>query len=114
MANMNRNTHYAVRNINGTTKNKCDCKSWLAHWRFASGSIRGVCAVVPCNNEAQVGAHVRIVDGRCYQSWWIVPFCKKHNHYRNTEEMFIDCRTVLISANVRVTCQRGDWFYELE
>jgi hypothetical protein len=114
MGRYSSNSHYAVRNINGSSKNKCNCRSWIAHWRYASQSDRGTCAVVPCSNPAQVGAHVRIVDESNEQSWWIVPFCRTHNHFSKTEPMYIDCRTVLISANVRVTCHRGNWSYDDE
>jgi len=105
----NRNTHYAVRNINGTTRNKCWCSSWLSHWYAATGSARTTCCVLGCRQPAQVGAHVRIDDARHYGHWYIVPFCKGHNHTTNQAVMFIKRDTTLISANVTVTCGTANW-----
>ncbi len=114
MAKPNRNSHWCVRNINGTTKNKCECKSWLAHWRNYTDSSRIYCAAVPCGNEAEVGAHVQIDDWRTDFSWWIVPLCKKHNHHTNTREMYIDWRATLVSADAQATCRRGDWNWKVK
>ena len=114
MARPNRNTHWCVRNINGTSSNKCMCKSWLAHWRNYTDSERVYCAVVPCNNPAQVGAHVQVDDWRSDFSWWIVPFCKKHNVHHNTREMYVDWRVTLVSADVASTCKREDWHWKVK
>ena len=104
-----RNAHFCVRNLNGTSKNQCECRSWLRHWKNYTGSGRTLCAVVPCGREAEVGGHVQIDDWRSDFSWWIVPLCKQHNHYRNTREMYLDKRTELVSANVARTCSRDGW-----
>ena len=109
----NKNSHWAVRNINGTSDNKCECKGWLTHWKLATGSVRTRCAVVGCGRPAEVGAHVQITDGRSGAHWWIVPFCKTHNHYRNVGEMYIKRSVMLVSANRKETCQRGEWWKEL-
>jgi hypothetical protein len=109
----NKNTHWVVRNINGTSKNKCDCKSWITHWRLATHSKRVICAVLECNEKAKVGAHVMVVDGRTSAQWWIVPFCSKHNHYSNTDPMYLKMDVTLISANKQITCQRGEWWENL-
>lgn len=106
----NRNTHYAVRNINGTSANKCWCGNWLKHWRMATLSRRLYCSVLGCWNLAEVGAHVTIDDMRYYQTWYIVPMCKAHNHYRNYDPMFLKLEIELIPANVAATCQRTDWW----
>ncbi len=110
----NRNSHYCVRNINGTTKNQCDCANWLAHWRNYTESHRATCSAVPCNNPAQVGAHVQIDDWRSDFSWWIVPLCKMHNHHTNTREMYIEQRSTLVSACMASTCRRGDWEWKIK
>ncbi len=112
MSKPTRNSHWCVRNINGTSKNKCKCKSWLSHWRNYTDSERIYCSVVPCNNPAEVGAHVQIDDWRSDFSWWIVPFCKQHNHHKNTREMYVDQRTTLVTANAAASCQRGDWTWK--
>jgi hypothetical protein len=88
----NKNTHYVVKNLRGTTKLKCSCGSWLDHWRNGARSQRATCAAIvngrPCGRTAEVGAHVVSVDRRTDCRWWIAPFCKKHNHYRMTERVF--------------------------
>ena len=100
------NSHFRVKNLKGTSDNKCKrCKSWIRHWRNHAKSIRSICCVLGCTNEAEVGAHVLIADRRTNQQWWIVPFCRKHNHYRNVGNMLIDVRTMLVSANVGLMCE---------
>jgi len=107
-------THWAVRNINGTSDNKCNCKSWITHWKLGTGKKGYIpCSVHGCGRTAEVGAHVLVTDGRSSWHWWIAPFCKGHNHKSNTEEMFIRSNVELISANVQNTCQRGDWWEDL-
>jgi len=56
---------------------------------------------------------VQITDGRSSWQWWIAPFCKKHNHKSNADEMFLKADVELISANVRSTCERGNWWEAL-
>jgi len=100
----NHNTHYIVKNINGTSKNQCNCNSWLEHWENFTGLIAGDCSVRGCTNEATVGAHVLITDGRTPNKWWIVPMCHEHNHYTNYDEMILNKTVVLAPANVSETC----------
>ncbi len=107
----NKQSHWAVRNINGTSDNKCKCKSWLAHWKLGTNKKGFIpCSVYGCSRRAEVGAHVLVTDGRSNWQWWIAPFCKKHNHKSNTDEMYLKIGVELISANVQNTCQRGDWW----
>jgi hypothetical protein len=100
-----KNTHFIVKNLNGTSGLRCNCGNWLAHWRNASRSYRAACAVLGCGRPAGVGAHVRSVDRRTDVRWWIAPFCKYHNHYRRTEELYLDSRITLVSANMAYTCR---------
>lgn len=100
----NKNTHFKVKNVNGTSGRKCSCRTWLEHWSNHTDLERVQCAVIPCGNEAEVGAHVIITDRRTSNEWWIVPMCKSHNHHTNDGEMFIDSRTHLVSANVQRSC----------
>ncbi|GGF41230.1 hypothetical protein GCM10011611_54570 [Aliidongia dinghuensis] len=109
MAKLHRNSHWLVKNLNGTTDNKCECASWIAHWRNCTGSDRVLCCVVPCGRLAQVGAHVIVIDRRSDRSWWIVPMCKKHNNTHNQEPMYIKRDIEMVSANVYRTCHQGDW-----
>ncbi|MFM2119771.1 MAG: hypothetical protein RL722_1239 [Pseudomonadota bacterium] len=103
-----RNAHYCVLNLKGTSKNSCGCASWLRHWRNYAKTRRIYCAEFRCNRRAEVGAHVLIDDWRSSFSWWIVPLCKSHNHYRNTKEMYLDRSVTLVSANVALTCGRSN------
>ncbi|MCC6987862.1 MAG: hypothetical protein IT181_02615 [Acidobacteria bacterium] len=68
---------------------------------------------MPCNRPAAVGAHVLIDDWRSDFSWWIVPLCSMHNHTTNTREMYIDKRSILVSASAAKTCRRGDWDWKV-
>jgi hypothetical protein len=99
---MNKNTHFAVKNLNGTSdpryalsKSK-DGPSWLRIWREHSGSSRKSCCVMNCSNQAQVGAHVIICDGRTSNIWYLAPFCHGCNNHNNTDEMYLDSRVELI------------------
>lgn len=100
----NHNTHYIVKNVNGTAGRKCNCGSWIKHWRDYSGSKRSKCSVLGCSNEAEVGAHVIHTDKRTSNKQWIVPLCRPCNHKYNDKNMPIDSRVDLISANVSITC----------
>jgi protein AIR1/2 len=101
----NQNTHFKIKNINKTSNRKCDCPNWLVHWRIFANSFREICAVIPCGYPAEVGAHVLISDGRYPNQWYVVPMCKKHNNYNNLDEMFIDCRILLVPASTALTCK---------
>jgi len=95
---MNHNTHFIVRNLNGSTRHTRKGQSWADYYREQSRSKRTMCAVLGCSNQFEVGAHVKITDRRTNNSWYIAPFCKYHNHHSNTDEMLLDKRVVLVSA----------------
>ncbi len=104
MTQPNKNTHYKVKNVNGTSKSPyCNLpskfKSWLDYWHKYAHSTRKYCCVIGCKNMAVVGAHVIIDDKRVNNKWMIVPFCKTHNNPNQTEEMYIDSRVQLIPCN---------------
>ncbi len=100
----NKNTNFKVKNINGTGKNPYknssskDGPSWLGIWKREAKSDRKTCAVIPCGETATVGAHVLVTDKRCSNEWYLAPFCKKHNNWNNTGEMFLDSRITLVSV----------------
>lgn len=100
----NKNTHWQVRNLNGTSGLKCQCGSWLAHWYNYTRSRRTTCAVVSCSRQAEVGAHVCSTDRRTDVKWWIAPFCKGHNHYSFTDAVFLKSEIELVSANKAYSC----------
>ena len=95
---------FQVRNLRGTSGHLCWCGSWLEHWRLGSAGGRFSCAVVGCSGPAEVGAHVKPVDPGRGRAWWIAPFCKACNHWRNRTAFVIDRRTWLVRANVSLTC----------
>ncbi len=99
---MNKNTNFKVKNLNGTSdpryalSNSKTGSSWLAIWRSEASSDRSTCCKIGCSNDAEVGAHVIVCDGRTDNTWYLVPFCKKCNNTNNTSEMFIDSRVTLV------------------
>jgi hypothetical protein len=93
-----------VRNLRGTSRLHCWCASWLEHWRLGAGGTRYFCAVVGCSRRAEVGAHVKPIDPSLGRAYWIAPFCKGCNHWRNRTALAIDRRTWLVRANVSLTC----------
>ena len=116
MAKPHRNSHWKVTNLRGTSGRRCKCSSWMDHWFNYTGRERDICAIVPCGNPAQVGAHVLIDDWRTDFSWWIVPMCHTHNRDRENKkyEMYVDLRTDLVSANPSKSCRRGDWRWKIK
>ena len=114
MEQPNMNSHYKVKNVNGTSEAPYCCSeskylndgtraySWLSVWENSTGTERKSCARWGCKTEYDdlVGAHVIIVDKRCSNEWYIVPLCKgsECNHCSNTDSMFIvsDCPLVSV------------------
>mmetsp|Transcript_23324 Transcript_23324/g.56556 ORF Transcript_23324/g.56556 Transcript_23324/m.56556 type:complete len:106 (-) Transcript_23324:287-604(-) len=86
---MNCNTNLKVKNLKGTSKPRYVQVNRLAAWRKYCKSERKSCAVVNCNNECKVGAHVKLTDGRRGNQWYIAPFCFGCNHWTNGQEMFL-------------------------
>jgi len=89
-----------VKNLKGTSDNKCNCGTWLRHWEVFSGKKANLCCVSACLSKATIGAHIKkagITDSSSY----IVPFCDTHNKSENNLEIGT---TTLVSANVSITC----------
>lgn len=91
-----------VININGTSSNKCNCDSWLAHWKKFSGQSVTMCVESSCIKTDLVGAHVQ-KDSTTDKNWYIIPLCTTHNAKRG-ENINIADTTKLVSANVSETC----------
>lgn len=110
MASPNHNTHFIVENIDGTSHLKarqvCGCKDWTTHWRKHTGSRRTTCMVLGCSRPVEVGAHVRLIDGRRTDAPHIAGLCKGHNHPTQTLEMALDARSALIEAAYIDGCGR--------
>jgi hypothetical protein len=104
MSSPNKNTHFVMRNINGTSKKRYansgskTGESWLKIWRSQTGSNRSTCCVHNCSRTDLVGGHVMKCDGRSSNEWWLAPICNSHNNHTNKDEMFIDMRITLISV----------------
>ncbi|HHG86728.1 MAG TPA: hypothetical protein ENJ82_18410 [Bacteroidetes bacterium] len=90
-----------VKNINGTSLNKCSCGSWMQHWRNFSGQKATICRASGCSNDDLVGAHVQ-KDVAYDAKWYIVPFCNSHNKATGSVELVSG--TNLVSANKSKTC----------
>jgi hypothetical protein len=90
-----------VKNINGTAANKCNCGSWLAHWKNHTTQTANYCSEAACRNPPTVGGHVQ-KDSSTDRSWYIVPLCDSHNKQAETLEI-MDSR-VLVPANKAETC----------
>jgi len=91
-----------VKNINGTSANKCKCASWLDHWKKFSGKpTPSYCAQSSCVSRPTVGGHVQ-KDSVYDKDWYIIPLCDSHN--RQATEMEVMDSTIFVSANVSQTC----------
>ena len=92
-----------VTNINGTSDNICKCGSWLAHWKNYSGQeLPTYCPESSCIQKPEVGAHVQ-KGNSTDKSWYIIPFCKKHNG-KAGETLTVSDTIKLVPANVSETC----------
>ena len=92
-----------VKNINGTSDNKCLCGSWLQHWKNFSNQTVTYCSEISCLNKDLVGAHVQ-KSNTIDEHWYIVPLCKTHN--KSTSEIEIGDSIKLVSANKKTTCNK--------
>lgn len=91
-----------IKNINGTSDNKCVCGSWLNHYRENGGSSSVFCSEKDCIKKDLVGSHVQKHDSTD-TNWYIVPLCDAHN--KSKEVLDIGSR-VLVSANKALTCEK--------
>lgn len=105
MPRPNMNTHFVVYNVNGTSQERYsdsasrDAASWLDVWRDETRSSRSTCSALNCSNDAAVGAHVRLADGRSSNAWYIAPFCRSHNHFSVTDSIPLDSRVNLVPVS---------------
>ena len=92
-----------VKNINGTSQNRCKCGSWINHWENYSGLKATACSAIGCVNKDLVGAHVQ-KDSIYDSNWYIVPLCNSHNFTNGVINIVYG--TKLVSANVANTCDK--------
>ncbi len=92
-----------INNINGTSGNRCNCGSWLDHWKNFSGQdLPSYCPVDKCLSKPTVGAHVQ-KDSSTDRGWYIVPLCASCNA-ETGKSLLINDWIALVSANTSVTC----------
>lgn len=95
-----------IKNINGTSDNKCKCGTWLSHWKKFSGQDAPTyCPVTNCMNKDLVGAHVQKADS-IDDHWFIVPLCNAHNQLDSKIELEISSKIKFVSANRQETCEK--------
>ena len=92
-----------IKNISGTSQNKCTCGSWLKHWEKFSGQSTTYCPAKSCLKKDLVGAHVQKVDSSD-NKWYIYPLCTTHN--QSTGELEVSDSYKLVSANKKETCEK--------
>ena len=86
---LNMNNHYKVKNLKGTSDNfvPSEYNSWIDYYKSNTGSKREMCSKFGCGNKGDlVGAHVKIIDKRCNDDWYIVPLCRTCNHNSNIND----------------------------
>ena len=68
-----------VKNLNGTTDNSppSQYSSWKEWWEKQKNREFLLCSCTDCFNLAEVGAHVKKVNGG--NEWYIAPLCKECN-----------------------------------
>ena len=98
-----------VHNLNGTSKNKCKCGSWKAHWEKFNdkgAAWPALCREVTCCEPATDGAHVQKEKG-ADKKWYIIPLCAKHNgpEFHGKTITIMDS-TAFASANRSETCEK--------
>ena len=96
-----------VHNLNGTSKNKCKCGSWKAHWEKFNDkgdTWPTLCREATCFEAAEDGAHVQKEKGTD-KKWYIIPLCAKHNgpKFHGKTIKILDS-TVFAPANQSETC----------
>lgn len=96
-----------IKNINGTSANKCGCGSWLDHWKKFSGQTITYCCEKSCTKTDLVGAHVQKADG-WDTNWYILPLCSAHN--QSAIELEVSDTYTLVSANKAETCEKPKAF----
>lgn len=97
MGNFLGDGYHTVRNINGTSNNKCTaCRSWKNHYIRDGGEWPNKCVVVGCIYSAEVGAHIQF-KGIDDNKWYILPFCRPCNN-RYDEDLLVPASVLMISA----------------
>lgn len=93
-----------VKNQNGSIENKCQCESWLDHWKKYSGQRTNDCVVRGCGGKPEVGGHVQECGTRT-GIVSVIPLCLACNDKKGQEITIYD-GVNLVPVNVADTCGR--------
>lgn len=94
-----------IKNINGTSDNKCKCGTWIDHWKkynIQRQTLPIFCPTKGCLEKPTVGAHVQ-KDSFLDNSWYIVPLCVSCN--KSASPLEIADYISLAPANKATTCK---------
>lgn len=95
-----RNSNLYVVNVGGASRRTApkSFRGWLHYWHLVAGEYSYNCMAYRCVEPAEVGAHVRLADGRRGNKMWIVPFCKRHNNPNSTDPIPLIRSAILVSV----------------
>lgn len=76
-----------VHNIKGTSdREPYGYDSWIDFWKSKKGSNPTYCNCENCTEDKDlVGGHVQEDGEDTRDFWYILPLCRKHNHFTNTK-----------------------------
>lgn len=84
-----------VRNINGSSDNypPAGYTSWIEYWECQKGRKVSMCSNVKCTGSADVGGHVKKVNGS--NEWYIVPICYACNNLSSSTSYEVNDKDLL-------------------
>lgn len=111
-----------ARNIPSTSDENAMHESFKADWEKGTGKKFDKCSVLGCDEKAEHGGHVEISsDKKNWEKTCIVPLCRKHNNYSNTDVMELkdeakcvyteNSKNITISENIIETIQEQSKFF---
>lgn len=90
-----------VKNVECPTGLQHNGEWWLLHWTKISQRNAKVCAVKSCIHTSLVGALVE-KEGADGEAVYVVPLCKHHSETKESFELIIGTRLVLVEADLMV------------
>jgi phosphoribosylformylglycinamidine (FGAM) synthase-like enzyme len=79
------NNSIMVANIGGTSSDRYSIDRLYQKYLAEGGTSSSTCQVKGCDRPASATAHVRLVDGRRSNDWFLTRTCASHNHPSNTD-----------------------------
>ena len=89
-----------VKNAQGTSGDNPpgEPDTWGSYWKKYSGRRwPKECRIYRCTAKPKVGGHVKIHRGK---TEYIIPMCKKHNHYKKASPMRVNKGTIAVLENL--------------